>query len=69
MNESNIAGVSIRGIIAVIVLTSLCCLCVWLHTNEALQILKDISLVILTFYYVQKSTQGPSNPQPPKVNP
>ena len=64
MNESNIAGMSIRGIIAFVVITSLCGLCVWLHTAEALQILKDIALVILTFYYVQKGTQGGSNATP-----
>lgn len=61
MNESNIFGLSIRGIIAFIVITSLCGVCLWLHTAESLQILKDISLVILTFYYVQKTTQGGSN--------
>ncbi len=58
MNESNIAGMSIRGIIAFIVLSSLCGVCVWLHTTESLAILKDVSLVILTFYYVQKTSQN-----------
>ena len=68
MNESNIAGLSIRGIIAFVVITSLCGICLYLHTDSALQILKDISLVILTFYYVQKTP--PNNPtQPPKVTP
>lgn len=61
ISESNIFGISIRGIIAFIVISSLCGICVYLHTPESLGILKDISLVILTFYYVQKSTQGGTN--------
>jgi len=57
MNESNIFGVSVRALLAVIIVVSCCGLCVWL---QKVDILKDLSLVAVSFYFGQKS-QGGSN--------
>lgn len=61
ISESNIFGMSIRGIIAFVVIVSLCGVCIYLRTAESLGILKDTALVIITFYFSQKTTQGGTN--------
>lgn len=62
MNESNIFGLSIRGIIAFIVVVSICAVCIINRTDANIGILKDLAIMILSFYFGQKSTQtGGSN--------
>jgi len=58
MNESNIFGLSIRGIIAFIVVVSICTVCVINRTDSNIGILKDLAIMILSFYFGQKSTQA-----------
>lgn len=61
MNESNIFGLSIRGIIAFVVVVSICTVCVINRTDSNIGILKDLAIMILSFYFGQKSTQGGTN--------
>lgn len=61
MNESNIFGISVRGIIAVIVVSALCAGCLYHMDDTKIGILKDLAILILTFYFSQKLTQGGSN--------
>jgi hypothetical protein len=61
MNESNIFGLSIRGIISFIVVVSICTVCVWHSSDTNIGILKDLAIMILSFYFGQKSTQTSSD--------
>lgn len=69
MNESNIAGLSVRGIIALIVVLSICTVCVINRTDGNIGILKDLAIMILSFYFGQKSTQNGGNKNVAKDNP
>lgn len=57
MNESNIFGLSIRGIIAFIIVISICSACLINPNDTKVGILKDLAIMILSFYFGQKSTQ------------
>lgn len=61
MNESNIFGISIRGIIAFTIVCSICWACLWNTNDIKVGILKDLAIMILSFYFGQKSTQGAVN--------
>jgi hypothetical protein len=51
MNESNIRGVSIRSILAFIIVVSACGVACW---NKDLLTLKDLAFLVLGFYFGQK---------------
>ena len=57
MNESNIYGVSLRGIIALIIVLSISAVCVIDRNATTLGILKDLALLVLGYYYGQKTNQ------------
>lgn len=68
MNESNIGGVSVRGIIAIIVMAATCGACIYHIDDAKVGILKDLAILVLTFYFTQKSTQAQNQPtEPPKT--
>ena len=54
MNESNIFGLSARAIMAFIIVVSCCGLAIWL---KDIGILKDLALIVIGYYYGQKSTE------------
>jgi hypothetical protein len=51
MNESNIHGVSIRSILAFIIVLACCGVGVWV---KDLGVLKDLAFLVLGFYFGQK---------------
>jgi hypothetical protein len=59
MNESNIKGVSIRSILAFIIVFTTC----WIskHNND-LGVAKDLAFLVLGFYFGQKQTT-PTTPE------
>lgn len=57
MNESNILGLSIRGIISFVIVISICGACLYQINDVKVGILKDLAIMILSFYFGQKSTQ------------
>lgn len=57
MNESNIAGVSVRGIISFLVVVTLCWVCAYNTNDIKVGILKDIAIMILSYYFGQKTQQ------------
>lgn len=64
MNESNIGGVSVRAILAIIIVVSCCAVAVWKQDIESL---KYLAVGALSFYFGQKSSSGnnvPSIKQP-----
>ncbi len=63
MNESNILGLSIRGILAFIITASCCGVAVW---TKDLGVLKDLAFLVLGFYFGQKSISPVSDT--PKVD-
>lgn len=61
MNESNIKGVSIRGIISFIVVIALCWACVYKIDDTKVGILKDIAIMILSYYFGQRTNSSTSS--------
>lgn len=61
MNESNIFGISVRGIISFLVVVALCWVCVYNSNDIKVGILKDITIMILSYYFGQKSQQVQNN--------
>lgn len=66
MNESNILGLSIRGILAFLITASCCGVAVW---TKDLGVLKDLAFLVLGFYFGQKTipstpANDPSKPTP-----
>ena len=55
MQESNILGVSIRSIIAFVVIVALCWCCIYQIDDTKVGILKDIAIMILSFYFGQRT--------------
>lgn len=55
MNESNIKGISFRGILALIITVATCALAIWLKN---LDVLDKLAFLVLGFYFGQKT-----NPQ------
>lgn len=53
MNDSSIAGVSVRAILATIIVLCFCALAIMMQKIDMLQ---DIALVAVSFYFGQKST-------------
>lgn len=51
MNESNIKGVSIRSILAFIIVVSCCGIAIY---NKDLGVAKDLAFLVLGFYFGQK---------------
>jgi hypothetical protein len=51
MNESNIKGVSIRSILAFIIVLACCGVAVW---TRDIEVLKLLSFLVLGFYFGQK---------------
>jgi hypothetical protein len=51
MNESNINGVSIRSILAFVIVVSCCVIAMW---TKDLGVLKDLAFLVLGFYFGQK---------------
>lgn len=51
MNESNIKGVSIRSILAFVIVISCCGVAVWVKNVD---LLKDLAFLVLGFYFGQK---------------
>lgn len=68
MNESNLFGLSIRGIIAFVVVLSICIVCIMNRTDANIGILKDLAFIVLTFYFSQKNTQGTPKDDKPLSN-
>ncbi len=62
MNESNIQGVSIRGIISFVVIVALCWACIYKIDDTKVGILKDIAIMILSYYFGQRSATMPTMP-------
>lgn len=62
MNDSNIGGISVRAILATIIVVAFCFLAIWCQKIDMLQ---DIALVTVSFYFGQKSTGGSNE----KANP
>lgn len=57
MNESNIKGVSIRSILAFVIVVSCCGVAIY---SKELLTLKDLAFLVLGFYFGQKPTNGNS---------
>lgn len=53
MNDSSIGGVSVRAILATLIILSFCGLAIWMQKIDMLQ---DVALVAVSFYFGQKST-------------
>lgn len=53
MNESNIKGISIRSILAFVIVLSACGVACWI---KDLLTLKDLAFLVLGFYFGQKPT-------------
>lgn len=53
MNESNIKGVSIRSILALVIVISCCAVAIKV---KELGVLKDLAFLVLGFYFGQKPT-------------
>lgn len=53
MNESNIKGVSIRSILAFVIVVSACAIAIY---TKDLPTLKDLAFLVLGFYFGQKPT-------------
>lgn len=51
MNESNIMGISIRSILAFVIVVSCCAIAIW---TKDLGVLKDLAFLVLGFYFGQK---------------
>lgn len=60
MNESSVCGVSVRAILALIIVTSCCAVAVYKQDIESL---KYLAVGALSFYFGQKS--APTNPNTP----
>ena len=52
MNESNIMGVSIRSILAFVIVMSCCGVAVYI---KEIGVLKDLAFLVLGFYFGQKA--------------
>jgi hypothetical protein len=57
MNESNIMGISIRSILAFVIVVSCCAIAIW---TKDLGVLKDLAFLVLGFYFGQKPV-APAN--------
>jgi hypothetical protein len=68
MNESNIKGVSIRGIISFVVIMALCWACIYKIDDIKVGILKDIAIMILSYYFGQKSSPTSTTVTTPNVS-
>lgn len=55
MNDSSIGGISVRAILAAMIVLSFCGLSIWMQKIDMLQ---DIALVAVSFYFGQKSNGG-----------
>lgn len=55
MGESTIFGVSVRSILAFVITSSCCAVAVW---TKDLGVLKDLSFLVLGFYFGQKTIQS-----------
>lgn len=58
MNESNVYGVSVRAILALIIVTSCCAVAIYKKDIESL---KYLAVGALSFYFGQKSPTNPTS--------
>ena len=65
MNESNIKGVSIRSILAFMIVAACCAIDIY---NKDAITLKDLAFLVLGFYFGQKPAPTSTPPTPAKGN-
>ena len=63
MNESNIGGVSIRGILTAVIIVSVCILA--FINKDMIETLKYLASTVAGFYFGQKTSNGGNNVKPP----
>ena len=66
MNESNIKGVSIRSILAFVIVLTCCGIAA---LTKDLGVAKDLAFLVLGFYFGQKPSQPTPNGQAPEIAP
>ena len=59
MEESTILGVSVRGVLALLITVSCCALAIWV---KDINVLKDLALLALGYYFGQKGIGGGNPP-------